>query len=87
MNRKMELTRMMLHSLMSGMTIDEKLVFLTDVFCLTEDMRDELPESDATLGETPNNKTTNVPYPIRPNTLNESIEQIASHGDYAGASE
>jgi hypothetical protein len=30
---------MMLNSLMHGMNEDEKLVFLTDVFCLTEDIR------------------------------------------------
>lgn len=45
MSRKIELTQMMLNSLMYGMSDDAKLVFLTEVFCLTEDMRYAISES------------------------------------------
>jgi len=44
MSRKIELAKMMLHSLMHEMSGDQKLVFLTDIFCLTEDIRYAISE-------------------------------------------
>lgn len=42
MIRKLELAKMMFHSLMSDMNEDTKLSFLTEIFCMTEDMRHEI---------------------------------------------
>ena len=44
MVRKIELMRMMLHSLMNNMSEDEKLDFLTEVFLLSEEFRYNIAE-------------------------------------------
>jgi hypothetical protein len=46
MVRKIELMRMMFHSLMTNMSEDEKLDFLTEVFLLSEEFRYNIAGDD-----------------------------------------